>query len=148
MQNICPICQQPNAASNYYCSNCGTALNDSSIVVSHNQNISVAGYDVTPRQLKQIGASVAVSVLALLAEMSLIYLRRRLDRMRLTPMSRTPSKKSSLRNKSGEIMTTETREDAGEVVTVVRERVVEIRRWGRPMQRVIERAAWRREPKK
>ena len=60
-------------------SNCGAPLIDSPIIVPHDQNISVTGHTVTSRQLKQMGVSVAVSVLALLAEVSLIYLQRRLD---------------------------------------------------------------------
>lgn len=148
MQNICSNCQQSNSPRSHYCSHCGAALNDSPLILSHNNNVSLAGYDVSQRQLKQIGASVAVSVLALLAEVSLIYMRRRLDRMRMSSVAIPSAKKSSLRNKRGDIVVTETREQQGEVVTVVRERVVEIRRWGRPMQRVIDRMAWRREPQK
>lgn len=147
MRKFCQNCQQSVSSSSYYCSNCGAPLIDSPIIVPHDQNISVTGHTVTSRQLKQMGVSVAVSVLALLAEVSLIYLQRRLDRYRQTAVSIIPAKRNSLRTKQDEIVTSETREVHGEVVTVARERVVEIRRWGRPMQRVIDRMVWRREPK-
>ncbi len=146
MQKICPNCHQTVSATSYYCLNCGVALNENPIIVSPQQNISIAGRDVTSRQLKQIGTSIAVSALAILAEVSLIYVQRRLAQLRDPATSITSSKKRWWRKNRGEVATTEIREEQGEVVTVVRERVVEIRRWGRPMQRVIERMVWRREP--
>jgi hypothetical protein len=105
------------------------------------QNSLVAsGRQLPARQLKRLGVSVAVSIVALLAEVSIIYLRRRVNRMQgpalpfrrrralPAPIEAQPEKKVSKR-----------------IVTVFSERVVEERRWGRPVRRIANRLAWRSE---
>jgi hypothetical protein len=103
-------------------------------------SLVISGRQLPARQLKRLGVSVAVSVVALLAEVGFIYLRRRVDRMQVpslsfrrrralpVPIEEQPEKKASKR-----------------IVTVYSERVVEERRWGRPVRRIVNRLAWRSE---
>ncbi len=143
----CPHCQQHNPIGNQYCGNCGATLDANPLILRRNQNYSIAGYDVTPGQLRQIGVSLAVSVLALLAEAGLIYLRRRVQHLQLIPNEQSVYARARKKSEQTEIISVGQKSEPGEIVTVYRERVVEIRRWGRPVQRIIDRVALRREPK-
>lgn len=140
----CPHCQAQNAAHSSYCSACGALLERNPIILRREDGITVAGYNLPARQLKQIGASLAVSAAALLAEAGLLWLRRRVQTMRTDPLPTPRSTAVAQPTKSVVILPTP-EEESRQVVTVFSERVVEIHRWGRPIQRIVERMAWRRE---
>jgi hypothetical protein len=141
----CPHCQAQNGANSSYCSACGALLERSPIILRREDGLTVAGYNLPARQLKQIGASLAVSAAALLAEAGLLWLRRRVQTMRAEPLPTPRPKAVAQPKKSIVIMPTPEDEAPKEVITVFSERVVEVHRWGRPIQRIVERMAWRRE---
>lgn len=145
MANLnCPNCYASNASDQAYCSNCGEPLTQSSLFVRRSNGLTIGSRDLPARQLKQIGASVAVGMAALLAEAALIWLRRRVQKMESASL---PA--AGKRGKGGEetavFIPNRPAADRTHTVTVVSERVVEIHRWGRPVKRIIERMAWRRE---
>jgi len=140
VDRICLNCRHSNASYNDSCENCGVSLDTPPVIMRQQNSLVMPSRQLPARQLKRLGVSVAVSVAALLAEVAFIYLRRRVDRMQ-TPsfpfrrrralpvrLEEQPEKKASKR-----------------IVTVYSERVVEERRWGRPVRRIINRLAWQSE---
>lgn len=140
----CPNCHHVNRGADLYCERCGATLERRPIVVRQDQALSIAGHTLPARQLKRIGASLAVSVAALLAEAGLIWLRRRVQAMEATPPATKRHQKTQAAPETAVIVPDEAAEDVP-TVTVYSERVVEVHRWGRPVKRVIERMVWRRE---
>lgn len=136
-ETLCPHCQARNPADNRFCGACGGRLAHRSLVLSPDNSITIAGREVPAQQLKRIGASVAVSVAALLAEAAVIWLRHRVQGME-APKTAAP------RSESTALVPTES-EELTPVISVYSERVTEIHRWGRPVKRIIERMAWRRD---
>ncbi len=139
-ETTCPQCHMANASNHNYCGRCGAALDDAPIVVSESKGLSVGGMNLPARQLRQIGFSVLVSAATLLAEVGVIYLNRRVQQIRqdsaVVPLQRT--------NPTNELLPS-AEEPRSRKVTVISERIVEVRRFGRPVQRLIERVAWRSE---
>ncbi len=117
-------------------------LNSRSIIVPKDRPVVLSKPLLPARQLKRLGASVVVGAVALLAEVGFIYLRRRVQRfegVRLLPLRpRTLSAPVETRVE-------EKRPSGKRVVTVYSERVIEERRWGRPVRRIVDRLAWRSE---
>jgi hypothetical protein len=140
VDRICPNCRHSNAPYVNTCENCGASLVNPPVIMRQQNSLVVSGRQLPAQQLKRLGVSVAVSVVALLAEVALVYLRRRVDRMQApsfsmrrrhalpVPVEEQPHRKASKR-----------------IVTVYSERVVEERRWGRPVRRIANRLAWRSE---
>ena len=138
----CANCQQDNPPGNTHCQNCGAALSPHSVVVSRDRSVVLLKPRYPARQLKRLGASVAVGAVALLVEVGFIYLRRRVQRSQgpLLPIRRRRTLPAAV-----EVRTEEKKSSGKRVVTVFSERVVEERRWGRPVRRIVDRLAWRSE---
>lgn len=137
----CPTCGHNNPSGNSYCGGCGAALSESALIVRRPAPIQIGERQLATPQLKALAATVAVSVAALLAEAGLAYLQRRLSQMERPSFSKAGRKARSA--ESSVIVPPKKRN--GRVITIVGERVVEEKRWGRPVRRVVERFAWRGE---
>lgn len=138
----CPNCQQNNPAQNDYCQRCGVEISSRAIVISQDRSLLLSKPQLPARQLKRLGASVAVGAVALIAEVGILYLRRRVQQVEgpLLPLRR----KRTLPAKT-EVHIEEKKVSGHRVVTIFSERVVEERRWGRPVRRIVDRLAWRSE---
>lgn len=138
----CPSCQIDSSPGDSYCKDCGTMLDSRSIVVFRKSPVVLSRPQLPSRRLRRVGVTVAVSAVALLAEVSLFYLRRRMQRyqglrllsFRQKPLPAPVTARVEEKGPSGK-----------RVVTVYSERVVEERRWGRPVRRIVDRLAWRSE---
>lgn len=140
VDRICPNCRHSNAAHVNYCESCGISLGDPPVVMRREDSLVVSSRPLPARQLKRLGVSIAVSLVALAAEVGFIYLRRRVNRMQ------TPLLSFGRRRALPAPIEDEPEKMAGKrVVTVFSERVVEERRWGRPARRIVNRLAWRSE---
>jgi hypothetical protein len=138
----CTDCGHDNPPGNSHCQNCGAALSPQPVVVPRDRSVILSKPQYPARQLKRLGASVAVGAVALLAEVGIVYLRRRLQR------SQGPLLLKRRRRKlpAPVVVRSEEKKGSGKrVVTVFSERVVEERRWGRPVRRIVDRLAWRSE---
>ncbi|MCA9999399.1 MAG: zinc ribbon domain-containing protein [Anaerolineales bacterium] len=145
LEIICPSCRAGNDPINQFCGQCGGRLQRNALVPrdSGGSHITIGKTRLPVQQVKQVGVSLAVSLATLLAEATLAWARRRLDE-RLN----RPSAGLSLvrRGKAEEILPPAPVVDSSPpTVTVIHERIVEVHRWGRPVQRFIERMAWKRE---
>lgn len=141
INSICPNCDYNNRSGLHICQNCGVSL-DRHAVIMRPDNVIVANRQLPSRQLKRLGASLVVSAVALLVEVGFIYARRRLRYVQVSDL--VPRRKRKLPT-SVETQSIKTTTSGKRVVSVYSERVVEERRWGRTVRRVIDRMAWRSE---
>ena len=137
----CPNCRSGSPVGSSYCSNCGAELRQGSLIISQPQPIQVSDGQLATPQLKALAATVAVSLAALLAEAALNYLQRRVSRMERPAFSLRIRRARA----AEETAIIPVDKQNGRVITVVSERVVEEKRWGRPVRRVVERFTWRGE---
>jgi hypothetical protein len=135
----CANCRHDNPPGNTHCQSCGAALSPHSVVVARDRSIGLSKPHYPARQLKRLGASVVVGAVALLAEVGIVYLRRRVQGP-LLPIRRRRTLPTAV-----DVRTEEKKGSGKRVVTVFSERVVEERRWGRPVRRIVDRLAWRSE---
>ena len=137
----CPNCHQPNPANTARCQSCGINLNSRAVVITQRNPLVVSKRPLPAPPLKTIGASVALGALAILADVGVRYLR---GRLRLADIS-LPTRTRHPQKVVQEVRVEETRPQGQRVVTVYSERVIEERRWGRPVRRIVDRLAWRSE---
>lgn len=138
----CPNCQESNPASNDYCQACGAALNTRAIVITQDKHPILTKPQLPARQLKRVGASVALGAVAVMAQLGVRYLRRVIQDQEATIL---PARRKRTMPSSAEVRIEEKTVKGKRVVTVFSERVVEERRWGRPVRRIVDRLAWRSE---
>lgn len=137
----CPTCRHSSPADNTYCGNCGAELRQGSLIISQPAPLRIGDSQLATPQVKALAVTVAVGLTTLLAEAGLVYLQRRVSRMQRPSLSLRRRKTPAVKETA--IVPAQRRN--GRVVTIVGERVVEEKRWGRPVRRVVERFAWRGE---
>ena len=147
----CPICRQQNPAANSYCGNCGADLagpdqKNKSLLVRRPTPIEIGENQLATPQAKALIVTVAVGVATLLAEAGLTYLQRRVSEMERPSLSPRRGKKAT--SEKAVIIPPESKRPPDRVITVVSERVIEEKRWGRPVRRIVERVAWRGEERR
>jgi hypothetical protein len=135
----CPICRQENPTANSYCGNCGANLNESALIVKRPTPIEIGEKQLATPQVKALAMTLAVGAVTLLAEAGLSYLQRRASKME-RPSFSLRSKKKTGAEKS--VLFPNAKRPPDRVITVVSERVIEEKRWGRPVRRIVERMAW------
>ncbi len=139
--STCPNCNYQNLPGTRDCKNCGVTL-ERRAVIMRPDDVIIANRQLPSRQLKRLGASLAVSAATLLLEFGIIYMRHRLGyvaRPSLIPRRQTKLP-ATLETQSKKTVRTGKR-----VVSVYSERVVEERRWGKTVRRIVNRTAWRSE---
>ena len=147
----CPICRQQNPSTNSFCGNCGADLadldrNNKSLLVRRPTAVEVGETQLATPQAKALIVTVAVGVATLLAEAGLVYLQRRVSEMERPSLSLRRKKKPA--GEKSIIIPPDSKRAPDRVITVVSERVVEERHWGRPVRRIVERVAWRGEERR
>ena len=138
----CPHCGHHNSSKNQRCSVCGDLLRPSQIIINNRERgITLAGHTIPATQIKRVGASLALSLTALLAEATISWLRRRVEVMQQSPhiLPAQPKQDQQVMVIRPPVQETSVPE---RTVTVVSERIIETHRWGRPVQRVVQRFAW------
>lgn len=138
---LCPSCGAYNAIERTSCERCDIQLQKKAIIIHQDKRMNVTRNQFPSRQLKRIGASLAISAAAIFLELGFLYLRKRLNRsetgVKLFPKNRKKIEKRLAQN-------TEPKANSGKrVVSVYQEQVVEELSWGRPVRRIISRVAWR-----
>ena len=137
----CPNCRHQNPEENSFCGNCGSELRQSALIISRPSPIQISETPLATPQVKALAATIAVSAAAILAEQGLVYVQRRLSAMERPSFSLRRRKSTA---EPGMVIRPQ-QSKTPRVVTVVGERVIEERHWGRPVRRVVERFAWRGE---
>ena len=89
-QQICPNCRQANSLDNQFCARCGQSLSPYVLGPRRDTAMTVGSGRLLPGPtMKQVGQAVAVSLVALAAEASVAWLRRRVRQMSAPPPAQT-----------------------------------------------------------
>lgn len=139
--NYCPSCHEPNPNNAISCQNCGASLESRYVVVAQPSPIALSRPQWPAPPLKTIGASVALGAVVLLIDAGIRFAR---SRLRFNGASLPVSRKRP-QPVVREVRLEEKKANGHRIVTVFSERVIEERRWGRPVRRIVDRLAWRSE---
>ena len=140
VEQICPRCEAGNPLGNQFCGQCGARLGSGVIVSQEPSDLTVGRGPLLPaRSVRQIAGAAAVSLLALVAEAGLRWLRQRLDEpIRFRSGSRRPDETP--------VLPPENDEAAGRAtMTLISRRVVRVWRQGRLAGEGVEQAWWQIE---
>jgi len=141
VERICPACQHGNPMDDRFCGKCGAPLERQLLARRSDTRLTLAGRDL-PVTWKQFSRTVALGVAALAAEAGLAWLRRRIE---AGPAPASLAQIKAATTPGPEVAeTTAIARPAGNVVTIVSQRVVEIWDNGDGSRRIVERAFWRR----
>ena len=137
VERICPACQQANPIDDRFCGKCGVPLERQLPVRLADTRLTIAGRNL-PITWQQLGKTVALSAAALVADVGLAWLRRRIEAgpaaapttlahsNSTTPAAAAPGRA------------------AGSIVTIVSQRVIEIWDSSDGKRQISERHFWRR----
>jgi hypothetical protein len=137
----CPTCRHNNPTGSNYCANCGAELQPAAMIINNPSPIEIGARPLATPQLKALAVTVGLGLATLLAEASLSFLQRRVASMD-KPSFSLRERRSKV-PKAPAIVAAQKK--PGRTITVVSERVIEEKRWGRPMRRIVERFAWHGE---
>ncbi|MGC8952345.1 zinc ribbon domain-containing protein [Chloroflexus sp.] len=140
VERICPACRHSNPLENRYCGACGAALTESDALAPR-ESTALAPRSfplaLSPAQVRQIGAALALGAATLAVEVGKAWLRRRMGST-TTGASLTPVPTTAV--------TVPTVVEPFKITTtIVSQRVVEVWERGELVRQVIERHVWRRE---
>lgn len=150
LEIICPTCRAGNDPINQFCGQCGGRLRQNALVTRRDDArgggfITIGKTQLPMQQVKQVGVSLAVSLATLLADAVVAWARRRLEERANRPSMALSLLKREREEEARTLVPTPVEPPPPPTVTIIQERIVEVHRWGRPVQRFIERMAWRRE---
>jgi len=136
VEKICPRCRQGSPLENRFCGQCGAAMEHYPVLPPQESKalVTLSGNTLPAKQLKQIGQTVAVSLVALAAEAGISYLRRRLQQTE----TRLPAKRAP-KTAVAPIQSAE------QTITVIGQQTTEVRQQGHLVRRTIERFMWQKE---
>lgn len=144
VEQICPECQHGNPLDNRFCGQCGASLTSYSITPRRESGLTLAGFNLPAEQLKQVGQTVAVSLLAIAAEAGLAWLRRRAGQVDVAPRVAAPKVQSPAATAKTAIVPAQT-QPARRIVSVFSQRVVAVWNEDGLIRQTVERATWWRE---
>jgi hypothetical protein len=140
VERICPACRHGNPLENRYCGACGAALTEQEALAPREQsalaprNFPLA---LSPMQMRQIGAALALGVATLAVEAGRAWLRHRMG---------ASSAASAITTVPVPVVSPPTVTTPVSVTTtIISQRVVEIWERGELVRQVVERHVWRRE---
>jgi len=142
VERICPTCQHGNSIDDRFCGKCGAPLERQMLARRPESRLTVAGRNL-PVTWQQLGKTVALSAAALAAEVGLAWLRRRIEAGPDAP-SVAPLATIVPTTRPAAAEPTTLARSAGNVVTIISQRVVEIWDSGDGRRQVTERHFWRR----
>lgn len=143
VERICPACQHGNPLDDRFCGKCGAPLERLLPARRSDAPLTVAGHSL-PVSWKQLSKTVAISVVALAAEAGLVWLRRRIEAAPATASAAAPAALARPRVVAPAQIQPVPETPAGNSVTIVSHRVIEIRDIADGAHQVIERTFWRR----
>jgi len=144
VEQICPECQHGNPLDNRFCGQCGASLAGQGIVPRRETGLAVAGYHLPAEQLKQVGQTVAVSLLAIAAEAGVAWLRRRVGLVDVaTKVAKPEAQLPAVKGKTATVPAPS--QSARGVVSIFSQRVVAV--WDKDglVRQTVERITWRRD---
>jgi hypothetical protein len=136
VQQLCPDCQANNPLENDYCGRCGANLQQA-LVPYRDSPLSIGDSRFLAPSLGQVGRAVAVSLVALAAEVGLSWLRRRVTRIdEVSPSRKRPT--TAIVPRESPLRRASTR-------TIFSQRFVQIWEDGRLKGQGVEQSIWQVE---
>ena len=142
VERICAACHHGNPLDDRFCGKCGAPLERQLPARRADAPLAIAGRNL-PVTWQQLGKTVALSAAALAAEVGLAWLRRRIEGSPAAPSAAPLANIVPAARPAASEPTTLAR-SAGNVVTIISQRVVEIWDSGDGRRQVTERHFWRR----
>ncbi len=145
VERICPACQHGNPMENRFCGACGASLERDALAKREPDAIVVAGQSIPLAQIRQVGKAVAVGLAAMAAEAGIAYLMRRagLNNEGKPLRADLPGTALAVRP-AAHSATPQVAQQAGSIVTIVSQRVVEIWEQGGLARQVVEKHVWKK----
>ena len=137
VERICPACQQANPIDDRFCGKCGVPLERQLPVRLADTRLTIAGRNL-PITWQQLGKTVALSAAALVADVGLAWLRRRIE----AGSAAAPT--TLARSVPATPATAAPGQPTGSIVTIISQRVIEIWDSGDGKRQISERHFWRR----
>ena len=137
VERICPACQQANPIDDRFCGKCGVPLERQLPVRIADTRLTIAGRNL-PITWQQLGKTVALSAAALVADVGLAWLRRRIE----VGSSAAPT--ALARSIPATPTAAASGQATGSIVTIMSQRVIEIWDSGDGKRQISERHFWRR----
>ncbi len=131
VERICPACRHSNPLENRYCGACGATLSgNDALAPRESAPLAPRGFALSPAQMRQLGAAVALGVATLAVEAGRAWLRQRATPAAAAPI--TVPTPTAMPASTG-------------VTTIISQRVIEVWERGELVRQVVERHVWRRE---
>ncbi|MFN3374815.1 MAG: zinc ribbon domain-containing protein [Chloroflexus sp.] len=136
VERICPACRHGNPLENRYCGACGAALTGNDALAPREPSaLASRTLSLSPAQMRQIGAALALGAATLAVEVGKAWLRRRMGAPApVAPITAVPQ--SAI---------TPVAEPISVTTTIISQRVVEIWERGELVRQVVERHVWRKD---
>jgi hypothetical protein len=139
VERICPACQHANPVDDRFCGKCGAPMERQLPARRGDTRLTIAGRNL-PVTWQQLGKTVALSAAALAAEAGLAWLRHRIE----AGSSAAPTSLTRSAPSSPAAETTALARPAGNIVTIISQRVIEVWDSGDGKRQISERHFWRR----
>ena len=136
VERICPACQHGNPLDDRYCGKCGVPLERQVLARRGEGALTIAGHHL-PVTWRQVGKTAALGAAALVAEVGMVWLRRKLAQpdgadAALAKIQATPVKRGGNASQQGS------------AVTIVSQRVIQILRKDDGVVEINDRHMWQR----
>lgn len=135
VERICPACQHANPLDDRFCGKCGTPLERQVLARRPESVLTIAGRNL-PVSWQQVGKTAALGAAAIVAEVGLAWLKRKLE-------SPPASKETSL----AKTFAPPAKRDAkieGKVITIMSQRVIEIFQQDDGKVQINDKHMWQR----
>lgn len=146
VERICPACSYGNPLDNRYCGQCGATMEHRALPATNGAPavpaLAQINTAITP-EMKQVGKAVAISLAALAAEAGMMWLRRRVERMRYTPAAQLTAPPPHAGAITPAPQQTTLVESSHSGMVVVRQRVTQVWQQGNLTHQTTERTVWR-----
>ncbi|NJL34236.1 MAG: zinc ribbon domain-containing protein [Chloroflexaceae bacterium] len=140
VERICSQCQHGNPLDNRYCGRCGAPI-DQPQTARRQETALTLSRPQLPAELKQIGTTVALSLVTLAAEAGLAWLRGRVERIGSEPLPRPQAAPTRQMVRAAPAA----HPDTSDVETIMSQRIVQIWDEGSLTRQIVERTIWQRQ---
>ncbi|NJP06666.1 MAG: zinc ribbon domain-containing protein [Chloroflexaceae bacterium] len=142
VERICRQCHYGNPLEHRFCGRCGASL-DRHQLTSEETSLVPSG-SAFPIPLRRVGRTIMVSLLTLAAEAGMVWLRRKIDHMRVAPANpRHHGQHITTMPATAPTVLLGPSESAD--VTITKHRVIQVWDHGQLTRELIEQTTWRKE---
>jgi len=134
VERVCPACQHGNPLDDFYCGKCGVPLERQVLARRGEGALTIAGYHL-PVTWRQVGKTAALGAAALVAEVGMVWLRRKLAQ---------PVSAETVAKVQPTLAKRDSTSQEGRAVTIVSQRVIQIFKKDDGAVEINDRHVWQR----